>query len=231
MVGWREVTIKDVAFDVMEGAYNKVSGNGRLPAHARQIMYAARPEILKRTGKDHLDDQYFTQTLLPDYMAERGVAWNVVYDARGHFKEPHTNKNEVPLGTLHVRKYLHDVRNNEAGDRFAVDSTGWKTDIRTKGPHHRFSAVLFIEKEGFMPLFEEVRLAERYDIAIMSTKGMSNVASRDLANALHVPLLWKSAIAQKIRRLSDSTVNTIPSTLPNERLLPIGHKPGRRHVL
>jgi hypothetical protein len=40
--------------------------------------------------------------------------------------------------------------------------------------------VLFVEKEGFLPLFRRVRLAERYDIAIMSTKGMSVVAARHL---------------------------------------------------
>ena len=46
-------------------------------------------------------DQYFTQQLLPEYIEEKGVAWNVVYDARGHFLEPHT-EHEVPLGTLQV---------------------------------------------------------------------------------------------------------------------------------
>jgi hypothetical protein len=35
----------------MEEAYNKVSDNGRLPANARQIMYAARPYIQEKTGK------------------------------------------------------------------------------------------------------------------------------------------------------------------------------------
>jgi Protein of unknown function C-terminus (DUF2399) len=53
--------------------------------------------------------------------------------------------------------------------------------------------VLFVEKEGFMPLFEEVELAERYDIAIMSTKGMSVSASRRLVEQLcashGIPLL------------------------------------------
>jgi hypothetical protein len=53
--------------------------------------------------------------------------------------------------------------------------------------------VLFIEKEGFLPLFERVKLAERYDIAIMSTKGMSVTASRLLVDRLcaehQVPLL------------------------------------------
>jgi hypothetical protein len=63
----------------------------------------------------------------------------------------------------------------------------------TYGPEHRFSAVLFIEKEGFMPLFAAVNLAERYDIAIMSTKGMPVVACRCLADELcgewQIPLL------------------------------------------
>ena len=36
-----------------------------------------------------------------------------------------------------------------------------------------------------MPLFERVGLAERYDIAIMSTKGMSVTAARKLIEAGH----------------------------------------------
>ena len=47
------------------------------------------------------------------------------------------------------------------------------TDFPTKGPTNRISAVLFIEKEGFNELFKAVKLAERYDLAIMSSKGQS----------------------------------------------------------
>jgi hypothetical protein len=49
---------------------------------------------------------------------------------------------------------------------------------------------LYVEKEGFMPLFERVGL-ERYDIAIMSSKGMSVTAARELVNRIcrSVPLL------------------------------------------
>jgi hypothetical protein len=103
-------TIREAAFEVMEDAYMKASANGKYPALARQIMYAARPEILERTGEDKLDSQYFTQTLLPDYMQEYDCSdWDVAYDARGHLHEPHT-KNEIALGTLEVRKYLQDCR-------------------------------------------------------------------------------------------------------------------------
>ena len=58
------VSIKDAAWDIMEDAYLKASANGTLPAHARQIMYAARGHI-QRTADRPLGkkfDQYFTQT-------------------------------------------------------------------------------------------------------------------------------------------------------------------------
>ena len=57
-------TTREVAFAVMEGAYNKASAKGEYYANARQIMYAARPAILYYTGIDELDDVYFTQTLV-----------------------------------------------------------------------------------------------------------------------------------------------------------------------
>ncbi len=72
-------------------------------------------------------------------------------------------------------------------------STSGRDATRRSGPRHRFGAVLFVEKEGFLPLFEAVQLAERYDLAIMSTKGMSVTAARELVEFLcstyGVPLL------------------------------------------
>ena len=44
------ITIRDAAWQVMDAAYAKASDNGRLPVRPRQIMYAARPEILALTG-------------------------------------------------------------------------------------------------------------------------------------------------------------------------------------
>jgi hypothetical protein len=64
-----------------------------------------------------------------------------------------------------------------------------QASVETFGPNGCFGAVLYVEKEGFMPLFERVKLAERYDIAIMSSKGMSVTAARDLVNHLNVPVV------------------------------------------
>lgn len=178
----RALTVKDAAYSVMEAAYLRASSNGQLPANARQIMYAARPRIQQMTGKP-LNDAYFTQVLLPDYMEACGVNWDVVFDARGHFEEPHTQR-LVPLGTIGVRDYLAGRSNDHRRPRATASPR-----YPTHGPANRYSAVIFIEKEGFGELFRAAGIAERYDVAIMSTKGMSVTASRTLIASLHVPVL------------------------------------------
>lgn len=184
MMRCRLVSIKQAAWHVIPDAYWKASANNTLPANARQIMYAARPAIAQLADRELSGgfDKYFTQTLLPDFIAKRSPAWagNVVFDARGHFTEPHTSV-EIGLGTLEVREYLANVRNHKVGN---PDFNVIKTHYPTAGPRHRFGAILFLEKEGFGPLLRTAHLSERYDIAIMSTKGMSVTASRELIEDL-----------------------------------------------
>lgn len=181
-------TLKDVVNEHIEEAYLAVSANNQLPACARQIMYEVRRRIQSQTD-EKLDDKYFTQQLLPPFILNNPNitdGWDVVFDARGHLTEPHT-KVEVALGTLSVREHLQgSAGNDEAGYNPA-------NLYPTHGPQHRYCAVLFVEKEGFLPLFKKVKLAERFDIAIMSTKGVSSIASRQLVDHLcggsDIPLL------------------------------------------
>jgi hypothetical protein len=173
------MSIKDAAWQVMEEAYLKASSNGTLPANARQIMYAARPKIQELTERP-LEDSYFTQTLLPDYIEENAEKWDVVYDERGHFSEPHgKNRRIVPLGTLSVRSYLNKLSESKLEEASIAEAR-----IDTLGPEDSFGAVLFIEKEGFTSLLDHVGLAKKYDIAIMSTKGVSVTAARHLIDEI-----------------------------------------------
>ena len=105
----RRISIKEVCWNYMSQAYLRASGGGVYPATARQVMYAIRQQVQEVTGQ-RLDDQYFTQTLLPDYMAETGADWDVVYDDRGHFQESHEDSTVIGLGTLSVRRYLSTNR-------------------------------------------------------------------------------------------------------------------------
>jgi hypothetical protein len=109
----------------------------------------------------------------------------VVYDDRGHFMEPHT-KRVIGLGTLNVRTYLSRVEQSQL-EEADFDPAA----VKTYGPDGSFGAVLYMEKEGFLPLFKRVKLAQRYDIAVMSSKGMSVTAARELVDKIcgSVPLL------------------------------------------
>src|SRR5262249_19148679 len=168
----------------MKDAYMKASGGGRLPAEARQIMYAARGPVIELTGKatPWKHSSYFIQKLLPDYMEshpETTKDWDVVFDARGHLVEPHT-KRRIDLGTVAVRNYIREGNGGSRdGDMIVVPH-----DFETCGPENRYRFALFVEKEGFNHLWEAVRLVERFDIAIMSTKGMSVTAARTLVEKL-----------------------------------------------
>src|SRR6516164_1653811 len=108
---------KSAAYEIMEKAYMVASANGTLPANARQIMYKARPFIQDKMNGQQLNDEYFCQTLLPDYIEEHQVDWDVTYDDRGHFTEPHTG-HQIGVGTIAVRNYLagvHPPRIREPG--------------------------------------------------------------------------------------------------------------------
>jgi len=174
------LTIRDVAFDVMESAYQKASGRGRYPANARQIYYAARPAILSQNVAASLDSKYFTQTLLKDYLEEYQPSWDVVWDDRGHIEEPHTGK-VIGLGGLAVREYIAEF----TGDKFdETPADKPMARIPTDGPALRYGGVLFVEKEGFNPLLKESGILERYDLALASTKGMPVTALCDLLGEL-----------------------------------------------
>jgi hypothetical protein len=102
-----------------------------------------------------------------------------VWDARGHLIEPYTAKS-IGLGGIEVTHYLAswDSRFEEYPD-IAIERR-----VKTTGPLNRFDSVLFVEKEGFTEILKDAGIQERFDIAIMSTKGLPVKAACDLANAL-----------------------------------------------
>src|SRR5262249_17805348 len=106
-----------------------------------------------------LQSSYFEQDLLPAYEREHGPILlpdgrpAIYREARGTLYEPHTGK-AVALGTCDVEDY-----------RF---------------PSWLFDKILFIEKQGLWPVFQDARLAERYDMAIVAGEGYATEACRVL---------------------------------------------------
>lgn len=172
-------SIRDAAFAVMEKAYQHASGNGTYYANARQIMYAARPLMLENVPSLNLGGKfsiYFTQVLLKDYLEDNNPDWRVVWDARGHLIEPYTGES-IGLGGVEVMKYIGGWKTEF--DEYPKPET--KSRCPTSGPVNRFGSVLFIEKEGFTEILRGAAIGRKYDMALMSTKGLPVKAACDLA--------------------------------------------------
>lgn len=208
-------TIQAACFEVMETAYMRASSGGKLVANARQIMYAARPLVMAICGEFYKNSSSFTQGILPKYLRENPgetAGWHVVYDARGKFIEPHTKK-RVDLGTVEVRQYVRGWKSS--GFKPGEDlNLGFK--VATRGPADRYKWALFLEKEGFNELFKQVGLANQYDIAIMSTKGMSVTASRELIDRLSSRGVT-TLVARDFDKSGFSIVNTLRTSSPRYR--------------
>jgi hypothetical protein len=176
-----KLTIKNAAFWVMPQAIAKASGDGRYMANARQIMYAARPLVQEITGGEIWQDAaYFTQTILKEYIEKYDGDDRIVWDARGNLYEPHT-KRKIPLGGAGVEDYKSAWTNGDI-DIFELQKSPKR--INTIGPKDRYNGILFIEKEGFYEILEDAGIARKYDLALMSTKGIPTEAASKLLQSL-----------------------------------------------
>ena len=180
------VTFQDAAFEAMADAYGAASSDGAYPVLSQQLFYAARPTILKLTGKDELNPgerSRFCYTLLPQFVqenAELTADWGVLYKPRGELIEPHTYR-RIGLGTTEVASYRARWTNGIAPD-YELDVGDWLPD--TSGPHNRFGAVLVVEKGGIADLLRQIGVDRRHDVAIVGNEGQSVEAELHLIDAL-----------------------------------------------
>ena len=181
MARGNKARLRELIVQMIPAAYGKASGRVNL-AKARQVYYVARDMVLAAMEAEGVTGQFvkaktFTTSILPKYVANNPAetqGWDIIYDARGRITEPHTRRN-VPLGTKAVREYLSAFT---SGIPTAADPFGVPDRLPTTGPVNRFAAVLFCEKEGFDEIIEASGITRRYDVALMSTKGMSVTAAR-----------------------------------------------------
>jgi hypothetical protein len=172
------VNFTDVVNVILPPAYAFASGEGRYSVSKRQLYYACREAFKNKTGRG-LEYDYFAQTLLVQYLNRNpGLDWRITADPRGTLLIPGAeHATRIPVGTVQIDNHLSGVRlrpdpyEEAEGEQF-------ETEWPSLAAGHRYQAVLYIEKEGFGPLLEEARIAERFDLAIMSCKGQSVVAAR-----------------------------------------------------
>jgi hypothetical protein len=208
------VYFTDVAASILPAGYDHASGGGQYTVSKRQLFYAVREPFRERTGRA-LTYGYFADTLLVQYRNRHPetASWKITADPRGTLTIPNADHEvRVPCGTLAIDAHLA-----EAGTR--VNPLDIDTELSVVWPSlaggQRYRGVLYIEKEGFEPLFQEARIADRFDLAILSCKGQSVVAGRKFVDEVcaaggGVPLLvihdmdkFGFEISQRLTRVSD----------------------------
>jgi hypothetical protein len=172
------VNCTDVMDEILPSAYDHASGNGRYPVSQRQLYYACREEFKRHTRRT-LDAKYFASTLLRQYLNRNSAqteSWKITADPRGTLTIPNAGYDvRVPCGTLAIESHLHKAAAE-------IDAANINTQIATEWPSlkhgERYQGVIYIEKEGFEPLLKDAKIAQRFDVAILSCKGQSVVAAR-----------------------------------------------------
>jgi hypothetical protein len=172
------VNFTDVCDKILPGAYAHASGDGKYSVSKRQLYYACREEFKNQTDRE-LEYSYFANTLLVQYLNRHPetAAWKITADPRGTLTIPNSaHEVRVPVGTIQIDNHLHKATRRHR----SFDDLNVGVDIQwpSLAAGQRYQAVLYIEKEGFGPILEEARIAERFDLAIMSCKGQSVVAAR-----------------------------------------------------
>jgi hypothetical protein len=148
-------TQKDVVLDNLDTVIADVSGNGEFRFNERQLFYALRPIVMGELEAE-LKIGNFKQ-ILTDYESENGEIAGMYREPRGSIYHPHLGET-ITLGTLMVEDYAR--------------------------PPWTFNKVVYIEKEGFSEALKDSRWAERHDCMLMSSKGFSTRAARDLVDKL-----------------------------------------------
>jgi hypothetical protein len=210
------VNFTDVCDKILPGAYEHASGGGKYSVSKRQLFYASREAFKNETDRE-LDYGYFATTLLVQYMnrhPRETAKWKITADPRGTLIIPNSaSEVRIPVGTLQIDDHLGKAR--RACYPFEDLAVGVHVQWPSLAAGQRYRAVLYIEKEGFGPILKEAKIAERFDVAIMSCKGQSVVASRRFvdevcAKGRGVPLLVahdfdKSGfeISQRLTSVSD----------------------------
>ena len=147
---------KNVVLDNLDDVIDTVSGGDKqYRFNARQLFYALRPIVMVETGQE-LKIGNFT-SIITDYEAEQGEIPLMYREPRGSITHPHSCET-ITLGTLMVETYERPV---------------WS-----------FNKLLYIEKEGSQEALKQHGWMERHDCAVMSSKGFSTRAARDLIDKL-----------------------------------------------
>ena len=153
--GTGHTSIKDIVLDNLDAAIADVSGDREFRFNQRQVLYVLRKIVNDETGKVLTTGNF--NSIITEYEDEHGEIPLMYREPRGSIYHPHRDET-ITLGTLMVEDY--------------------------ERPLWTFNKLIYIEKEGWLEALKAVRWPERYDCMLMSSKGFTTRAVRDLVDKL-----------------------------------------------
>ena len=121
----------------------------------RQLFYVVRPFVTEELGAELKHNNF--EGIITDYEDQNCTIAGLYRDPRGTLYHPHTRES-IALGTIAVEEY--------------------------ERPEWTFNRVLYCEKEGLLEILKEAGWPERNDCALVSSKGFTTRAVRDLFDLL-----------------------------------------------
>jgi hypothetical protein len=149
------LTQKVVILRQLQEGVAKASGDGAYRFNQRQLFYVLRPFVIEALGTEPSWDNFCR--VVTEFEEQHGDIQGMYRDPRGTLYHPHLSQ-DIALGTLAVEQY--------------------------RRPDWTFNKVLYIEKEGFFEALKAARWPERHDCALVTSKGFSTRAVRDLLDLL-----------------------------------------------
>ncbi|MEO1652567.1 MAG: hypothetical protein AAFU64_03390 [Bacteroidota bacterium] len=147
---------KKVVIQNIDPAIQKASGQGQYRYSLRQLYYVMRPMVMQETGRELRYANF--SNIITDYEFETGQDLPGIYrDERGTLLHPHSHQ-EVKLGTKNIEQYQRPIYN--------------------------FNKILYSEKEGFFEILKDAGFCEKYDCALLTSKGFASRAARDVIDLL-----------------------------------------------
>jgi len=146
---------KDIVLDNLDEAIAAVSGDGQFRFGERQVLYVVRKIVQDEIGATLTTANF--KSIITDFEAEHREIPMMYREPRGSIYHPHRQET-ITLGTLMVEEYERPI---------------WT-----------FNKLVYIEKEGFVEALKAVRWPERHDCSLISSKGFTTRAVRDLVDKL-----------------------------------------------
>lgn len=171
----------------MEGA--KIStGDWTYNTTARMVFYAVRKLAINRNGitlDGKNDFNTFTQTVITEMFKQHPELEDIIYFERRGFYLDCESGEEIPIHTKRVRDFVNNLNQRNNCDVLLHEGNYTSSKQQLIYPYElATSAVLFVEKQGFVEVFKKSGILDELNLGLISSQGFGTRAIKKMMQDL-----------------------------------------------